>query len=381
MKHSNAAHQIAENKITQLILLHYYVAADIYRDFLDIFVTLTRSQSGYLHLYDQKTDELSLQVWATGYNGQAGLLLGNHLPLKNTGAWTNCLRNKNTVIQNRCASGNEHPEFPAGYTKVENHMSVPIWADGQLVGILGVVDSAQDYSDTGAKKLENTVKNGWPYVEASLQKLTRSHKTKHDLFQHRDPLAILVNVLEIVSRSLEAKDEYTASHQSNVAFVANQIANKLALSQDQKLGLQMGALLHDIGKISVPAQLLCKPGKLSRQEYQLIQTHVETGAQMFMGLEAPWPVKEMIAQHHERADGSGYPLGLKGRDICLEARIIGVSDVFDAMSADRPYRQKPGITKAKQEIIGGRGKAYDPTVVDAFLACLNEDRSFCNRYK
>jgi putative nucleotidyltransferase with HDIG domain len=138
-------------------------------------------------------------------------------------------------------------------------------------------------------------------------------------------------------------------------------------------GLRLGASIHDLGKLSIPSELLTKPTHLSEIEYLLIKTHAETGASILKNVQFPWPIIEIVSQHHERIDGSGYPKGLKGDEICLEARIVAVADVFEAMSAHRPYRASLGTDKAIAELKAHRGSHYDPEVVDTLLALLEED--------
>ncbi len=136
----------------------------------------------------------------------------------------------------------------------------------------------------------------------------------------------------------------------------------------------MGALIHDIGKIHVPSEILSKPGRLSDIEYSLIKTHPVVGYEILKDIEFPWPVAEIAYQHHERIDGSGYPRGLKGNEICLGARIVAVADVVEAIASHRPYRPSLGVEAALQEIVKGRGTANDPEVVDACLSLFAENR-------
>ncbi|MEN6587097.1 MAG: HD domain-containing phosphohydrolase, partial [Sulfuricella sp.] len=147
-------------------------------------------------------------------------------------------------------------------------------------------------------------------------------------------------------------------------------ARAMGLKEEVIEGLYFGAMIHDIGKISVPAEILSKPGALTKTEYQLIQCHPETGFGIVQGIEFPWPVAEMIAQHHERLDGSGYPKGCKGETIIIEARIIAVADVVEAMTTHRPYRPALGLTAALEEISQGKGIRYDPTVVEACIRVI-----------
>jgi len=165
--------------------------------------------------------------------------------------------------------------------------------------------------------------------------------------------------------AVEAKDPYTAGHQKRVADLARTIATEMGLTDEAIEGIRMAALIHDIGKISLPAEILGKPGKLSESEFQLIKTHSQTGYDMLKDGEFPWPVARIVWQHHERMDGSGYPLGLKGEEILQGSRVLAVADVVEAMASPRSYRPLPGLEKALEEILSQRGILYDPAVVDA----------------
>lgn len=173
----------------------------------------------------------------------------------------------------------------------------------------------------------------------------------------------------------EVKDPYTAGHEQRVASLAVAIGEKLNLDWKTLLGLKYVGQLHDIGKIKIPSELLAKPGKISGTEFELIKEHTTVGWEILQTLDLPWPAAEVALQHHERMDGSGYPNGLKGEDICLEARIIAVADVMEAMTTHRPYRPGLGVFKALEEIRSGRDSKYDPEVVDACLALFEEGYS------
>jgi putative nucleotidyltransferase with HDIG domain len=192
----------------------------------------------------------------------------------------------------------------------------------------------------------------------------------------RQSLARLRRTLEAAVSSLasavEIRDPYIAGHQRRVAELACAIAEEMGLSQEQIDGLRMAALVHDIGKISVPAGILSKPGRLTEPEFEIIKVHPQVGYDILKGIEFPWPVAEIVLQHHERLDGSGYPQGLKGDEILLEARILGVADVVEAMSSHRPYRPAHSIDKALEEISQNRGVLYDPEVIDACLKLFTE---------
>jgi len=184
----------------------------------------------------------------------------------------------------------------------------------------------------------------------------------------------LKGIIFSVSKAMEAQDSYTAIHQRNVARIAVAIALKLELNDDQVEGIELGASIHDIGKMAIPLGLLVKPNKLNTIELELVKTHATAGVNILEDVEFPWNIKEMIAQHHERLDGTGYPQGLKGERICVEARIIAVADVFEAMSAHRPYRPALGQASALGELIRFKGIKYDERAVEALNELLQEQQ-------
>ncbi|MTI08183.1 HD domain-containing phosphohydrolase, partial [Curvivirga aplysinae] len=173
--------------------------------------------------------------------------------------------------------------------------------------------------------------------------------------------------IEVLSAALEARDPYTAGHSRSVARICEDIANEMGLSQNFIDGLILGALVHDIGKIQIPSAILTKPTKLSDAEYNLVQQHAINGASLLQQTSFEWPIYEMVAQHHERCDGSGYPNGLTADKIILEAKIIAVADTIESMATNRPYRFAPGLSKAIQVIKDGSGTKFDQKVVNAAL--------------
>ncbi|MFC1896522.1 HD domain-containing phosphohydrolase [Thermodesulfobacteriota bacterium] len=177
----------------------------------------------------------------------------------------------------------------------------------------------------------------------------------------------LEGIIQAMVRTVESRDSYTAGHQNRVADLAAAIAVEMNIPKDQIEGIRTGGRIHDLGKISVPAEILSKPGRLTEIEFSLIKTHPRTGYDIIADIEFPWPIAQMVLQHHEKMNGSGYPQGLSGESIFLEARILCVSDVVEAMASHRPYRAALGIEKALDEISKNRGVFYDPEVVDALL--------------
>ncbi len=178
--------------------------------------------------------------------------------------------------------------------------------------------------------------------------------------------------VRVLAGTVELRDPYTAGHQQRVATIADAIAGVMDLSEDRRQGLRLAAMVHDIGKLSVPSEILAKPGRLTNLEYQLVMAHAESGYEILKDVEFPWPVAEIVRQHHERVDGSGYPRGLSGEQILLEARILAVADTLEAMSTHRPYRPARGVDAALDVIAEGRGTLFDTAVVDACLELIRE---------
>lgn len=180
----------------------------------------------------------------------------------------------------------------------------------------------------------------------------------------------LEDAISVLSRALEMRDPYTAGHQKRVTQLACMIGIEMGLDGDMMDGIRLAGLVHDIGKINVPSEILTKPGRLSQIEHDLIRIHPEAGYDILKDIEFPWPIAEIVRQHHERMDGSGYPQGLAGETIRIEARIIAVADVIDAMASHRPYRPAMGLEKALEEVEGKKGILYDKEIVEACARVL-----------
>ena len=196
--------------------------------------------------------------------------------------------------------------------------------------------------------------------------ITERQQMEHDLDETLRKLRqSFVKTVEMAGRIIEVRDPYTAGHQRRVAELARRIACDLGLSEETRDAIFYTGLVHDIGKIYVPSEILSKPGKLMETEWMLIKQHPLNSFEILEGLELPWPIARIALRHHERLDGSGYPNGLSGPEICIEARILAVADVVEAMASHRPYRVELGVDAALDEINRNRDSLYDPEVVDA----------------
>ena len=204
--------------------------------------------------------------------------------------------------------------------------------------------------------------------EALRTEITERKQAEEELKRTTEQLLkSLEGTIHAIAMIVEIRDPYTAGHQRRVTQLACAIAGKMALSEDQISVLRLAGLIHDVGKVNVPAEILAYPGRLSEAEFSIIKSHPLAGYKILKTIEFPWPLAQIVYQHHERIDGSGYPLGLSGEDIILEARILAVADVVEAMSSHRPYRPALGVDAAMQEIKQNRGILYDVNVVDSCL--------------
>ncbi len=179
-------------------------------------------------------------------------------------------------------------------------------------------------------------------------------------------------ILPVISNSVKPKDSYTAGHQRRVADLSRAIGGEMGLAEDQQEDLRLAGLIHDLGKVSIPEKILSKPAKLTKMEYKLIQTHSQKGHDILKYIDFPWPLAEIVLQHHERLNGSGYPRGLKGKAISSEAQILMVADVVEAMASYRPYRPALGVEAVLEEIEKNKGILYDSQVVEVCLGLFIE---------
>jgi putative nucleotidyltransferase with HDIG domain len=186
--------------------------------------------------------------------------------------------------------------------------------------------------------------------------------------------AALDSTIQAISKIVESRDPFTSGHQERVSRLATVIAEEMGLSEELIASIRMAATLHDVGKINVPAEILSKPSKLNPIEISMIRIHPEVGYNILKSIEFPYPVSLIVLQHHERMDGSGYPAGMSGENILLEARIMAVADVVEAMVSHRPYRPGFDIEKAMEEISLHRGILYDGNVTDTCLKLFREKR-------
>jgi len=206
-----------------------------------------------------------------------------------------------------------------------------------------------------------------------LNDITERRQAEEELHQTLEKLRkAFASTVGVMVSAVEMRDPYTAGHQVRVANLACAIAAEMGLSDDKIEGLRMAGFIHDIGKLSIPAEILSKPTKLTNNEFNLIKEHSLSGYELLKNVESPWPLAQIVYQHHERMNGTGYPQNLKGDEILMEARIMAVADVVEAMASHRPYRAALGIETALEEIRKNKGIIYDAAVADACLKLFRE---------
>lgn len=250
---------------------------------------------------------------------------------------------------------------------IKSILLVPLQNEGDLIGFLGF-DSVKTY-----KNWDSEV--SMIRVLAELYALTLIRMKNETLLVNniKKTNVLLEQTIEAFAAIVEINDPYTSGHQNRTAELAKAIAVKMGLSDESKCILHYSSLLHDLGKFYIPSQILNKPGKLTEIEFSLIKTHPSLGYQVLKKIDFPWPIADVVIQHHERIDGSGYPYGLVGNEILLEARILAVADVVESMSSHRPYRPALGIHAAMDEIRRNKGVIYDSRVASACIELFEKD--------
>lgn len=245
-------------------------------------------------------------------------------------------------------------------------IALPLQDGKKMIGVMMLFDSKADSFDDEEIKLLEEMAGDLAFGISTLR--VRKEHLEHELRLQRN----MFQTIEAISGIVEMRDPYTAGHQLRVANLARTIARQMGLPEERQELIHLASIVHDLGKISVPAEILSKPGSLNDVEFNLIKMHPKAGYDILKGIDFSGPLAQIVLQHHERMDGSGYPQGLKGEEILLEARILGLADVAEALSSHRPYRPALGEDAAMSEIIRGRGTLYDAQVVDACITLFKE---------
>jgi response regulator RpfG family c-di-GMP phosphodiesterase len=278
------------------------------------------------------------------------------------------IRTGRTAINQNCLTDPKMWPWHAAMIKrgYQSFIALPLTRSGKTYGALAIY-SADPFA---------FVKEEVDLLEELVKELSFGINTLRARIENEQKATILKQSLEqsikAIANTFESRETSTVGHQRRVADLARAIACEMCLPEEQVIGLHLAATIHDSGKIEVPTEILSKTGKLTESEFMLIKTHAQAGYDILKGVQFPWPVADIILQHHERLDGSGYPQGLKEEQILLEAKIIAVADVVEAISTDRSYLPSLGIEAALEEVERYRGVRYDPKAVDACLRLFRE---------
>jgi PAS domain S-box-containing protein len=332
---------------------------------LEEAVRLTRSRVGYLHFVQDDQVHLDLFTWSKDVHAACTAEKRPHYPLTEAGVWADCVRQRRPVVHNDYPALPEKRGLPEGHFPILRHLSVPVMDGERIVAVAGVGNKDGPYDESDVRQMQLFMQGMWGVLVQ--QRARRSQAESFDRLRQT-----LRGAVDAISRAVELRDPYTAGHQRRSADLARAIAVELGLDAERVEAVRTAGSIHDIGKLKVPAEILIKPGRLTPIEFGLVKLHPRTGFEVLRPVEFPWPLAEIVLQHHERMDGSGYPSGLGGDRILLEARILGVADVVEAMASHRPYRPALGLEAALEELQRNRARLYDGQVVDACRRVLVE---------
>ncbi|HZK40081.1 MAG TPA: HD domain-containing phosphohydrolase [Atribacterota bacterium] len=263
-----------------------------------------------------------------------------------------------------CVDGRHENQYEG--ISPHGHYCIPILSAGKVIGVIYIYIEEKHKRNKREEEFLCSVADVLAGIIRNKQAEDEIRQNLHDLRQAME------GSIELTTLMVEARDPYTAGHQQRVSLLSFAIAKEMNLSEEQIEGTKIAGLIHDLGKISIPSEILNKPGRITDIEFSLIKNHAQAGYDILKKVKFPWPIAQTVLQHHEKMDGSGYPSGLSGKNILIEARILCVADVVEAMSSHRPYRPALGIDAALEEISKNKGIFYDSEVVDACLKLFKE---------
>ncbi len=287
--------------------------------------------------------------------------------------WSNCMTEFFISADKTSRGINPRDEcIKFGY---ESMALIPVKVNNKNIGLLHVTDKRRDLFTlemiNSLEELGYIIGMAVKENQAENEVRKNEKKLKENFKILRERKSVL-GIIHAISLTIQVKDPYTAIHQWRVSDLAGVIAKEMKLNKDQSDSVIMSGSIHDLGKLSIPSEILSKPGKITEVEYNLIKSHSQCGYDILKSIEFPWPIAKIVLQHHERINGTGYPNSLRGDNIILEARILSVADVVEAMCFYRPYRPALGIDKALEEIKKNKGILYDPDIVDICIKIFVE---------
>lgn len=325
---------------------------------------LTESQAGYLHVVEEGGG-IRLAAWTGRTLASCGMQAESHYSLEHAGIWADCVRRGEPVVHNELRAEDYRRGLPAGHTPLQRHLAVPVLEQGRPVMVLGVGNKPKPYGERDVEEVRLLAESAWGLLR---RKAHQEREARHLRFLEDNMLA----TIEVVNTIVSMRDPYTAGHERRVSHLAQAIAAEMGLGEELQDRVRVAALVHDVGKLALPAEVLAKPGRLTPMEMEIVKTHSRQGSEILRKSHFSWPLADIVLQHHERLDGSGYPDGLRGDAIMLEARIIAVADVVESMSSHRPHRPPRTREDTLAEIASGAGTRYDPAVVAACLRLFRE---------
>jgi PAS domain S-box-containing protein/putative nucleotidyltransferase with HDIG domain len=327
----------------------------IVRRVVDHAALATDSPLGYLYFVDSAHRTLTLASWRDRTQPQLTVSAAEPLPVAQADVLTECVKARRATVGN---DAHWKPQAE-GVPEVQRFVAVPVVDEDQTVAILGVANRDSDYGQDDVIALASLADGVWRMLQAK-----RAHAQTLSSLQRTD--VALQGMIETLVRVSERHDPFTAGSSSRVAALAVALAREAGLDGRSQDAIRIAALLHDVGNVAVPAAILAKPGPLTEQELALMRTHAEEGCKLLADIDFGAPVADIILEHHERIDGSGYPRGLTGDDILIEARVLAIADTIEAICSPRPYRPALGMEAALDEINKNAGKLYD---LDLVAAC------------
>lgn len=363
------------------VLVHARDESGLLQQMCDTIVRVGGLQAAWVDFIEQRGATLSLRRAALA---STDAMAADAMPC--TAKWTNhkpdccptamtAYAGEPTVVQDMHRQGSTSEPWRSeaiahGYAAT---LALPLNHAGQTFGVLTIHSASPNAFNEDEVRLIRELADDLAFGILSLRTRDERDSAMQERQRNLDRLRTsLEDAIQAIAATVEMRDPYTAGHQHRVADLAAAIAREMGLDEEEVHGIHLAASVHDLGKISVPAEILSKPSALTALEYGLIQTHPQVGYDILKNIDFPWPLAEMVLQHHERLDGSGYPQGLHDDEILPGARIIAVADVIEAMASHRPYRPGKGMQAALAEIERGRGTAYDAEVADACLRLFRD---------
>jgi PAS domain S-box-containing protein len=326
----------------------------IVRRVIDQAADTTGSPLAYMYFVDPARKTIALAAWRDGTQPLATMVNAEARPLARAGLFTECVRARHPTSSNDLTRKPQQDGLP----DLQRYLAVPMISGDETVAVLGVANREAGYGEEDQRVLSALADGVWRVLHSK-----RAHAVTLGSLQRTD--VAMQGMIDSMVRMVERHDPYTAGSSRRLAALAVALGREAGLDGERQHALRVAALLHDIGNIAVPATILSKPAPLTETELAIMRTHVDEGCQLLAEIDFGAPIADIIYQSHERYDGSGYPRGLKGEEILVEARILAIADTVEAMCSPRPYRPAAGMEAAIDTINKGAGRLYDLHLVTA----------------